>query len=53
MSPQAPRPLDQAEARALTDAGYMDVAEYVRLAHERGWTATPQLDRTAEGWARG
>lgn len=48
MSPQAPRPLDQAEARALTDAGYMDVAEYVRLAQERGWTADPRLERPAE-----
>jgi len=25
-------------ARALTDAGYMTVAEYLRLCRENGWT---------------
>jgi hypothetical protein len=25
-------------ARALTDAGYMTVAEYLRLCAENGWT---------------
>lgn len=25
-------------ARALTDAGYLTVAEYLRLCEENGWT---------------
>ena len=25
-------------ARALTDAGYLTVAEYLRLCEEKGWT---------------
>jgi hypothetical protein len=29
--------LTQDEARALTDAGYMTVAEYLRLCRENGW----------------
>ena len=29
--------LDRDTARALAEAGYMTVAEYLRLCRERGW----------------
>lgn len=31
--------MTQEMARALTDAGYMTVAEYLRLCRENGWGA--------------
>jgi hypothetical protein len=30
--------MTQDMARALTDAGYITVAEYLRLCEENGWT---------------
>lgn len=29
--------MDQATARALTEAGYMPLPEYLRLCRENGW----------------
>ena len=31
--------MTQDMARAFADAGYMTVAEYIRLCRENGWTA--------------
>lgn len=31
--------MTQAEARALTEAGYMPLSEYLRLCKENGWEA--------------
>ena len=33
--------MDQTTARALTEAGYMPLTEYIRLCREQGWTTTP------------
>ena len=30
-------------ARALCDAGYISVAEYIRLCHENGWPTKIQI----------
>jgi hypothetical protein len=31
--------MTRADARALCDAGYMSVKEYIRLCEERGWAS--------------
>jgi len=42
----APPEIDQASARALTEAGYMPLAEYLWLCEQNGWKPDPRLDAT-------